>query len=132
MLRKKTLFFNIAGYVWEEEYNEDNCPAAIQGDMPARFSICVETENIVLKKFGETKTFSSSSEGGKLIHKVYLNHPFLDDRHKSAVFVSVKHEKSNITFILDQTKCPRHIMYTCFFCGGFHFIDVWGTKHLWV
>lgn len=127
----KSSWKNTAGYVWEEEYNEDNCPAAVQGDMPQRFSICVETEKIVFKKFGETKIFSSSSDGAKLIHKVYLIHPFLNDRHKNAVFVSLNHSGSNISFILDQTKCPRHVMYACFFCGGFHFIDVWGIKHLW-
>lgn len=99
--------------------------------MPQRFSICVETENIVLKKFGETKILSSSSDWAKLIHKVYLIHPFLNDRHRKAVFVSVNHSSSNISFILDQTKCPSHIMYACLFCGGFHFIDVWGIKHLW-
>lgn len=88
-------------------------------------------QNIVLKKFGETKILSSSSDWAKLIHKVYPIHPFLNDRHINAVFVSVNHSSSNISFILDQTKCPRHIMYACLFCGGFHFIDVWGIKHLW-
>lgn len=88
--------------MWEEEYNEDNCPAAVQGDMPQHFSICVETENIVLKKFGETKILSSSSDWAKLIHKVYLIHPFLNDRHINAVFVSVNHSSSNIHFGSDK------------------------------
>lgn len=66
------------------------------------------------------------------MYKVYFIYLFFNDRYKNVVFVLLNYSGLNILFILDQIKCFRYVMYVCFFCGGFYFIDVWGIKYLWV